>query len=129
VSDEFDAVLAAVGPRLREWCRRSGTTLTARSETERTRHPGTHSAFAPERGMGVALANHMIESRWPAKRRRCAAASNSAKVARIHGGFSTSSTAPIMQAQVQVVGVHDPEAGLVRADHAEKNLAELRAKA
>jgi hypothetical protein len=34
-----------------------------------------------------------------------------------------------MQAQVQVVGVHDPEAGLVRADHAEKNLAELRAKA
>jgi hypothetical protein len=33
MSDEFDAVLAAVGPRLREWRRRSGATLTALSET------------------------------------------------------------------------------------------------
>jgi DNA-binding XRE family transcriptional regulator len=33
VSDEFDAVLAAVGPRLRELRRRSGATLTALSET------------------------------------------------------------------------------------------------
>ncbi|MFF4749811.1 helix-turn-helix domain-containing protein [Streptomyces sp. NPDC002514] len=33
MSDEFDAVLAAVGPRLRELRRRRGTTLTALSET------------------------------------------------------------------------------------------------
>ena len=33
MSDEFDAVLSAVGPRLRELRRRSGATLTALSET------------------------------------------------------------------------------------------------
>ncbi|WP_199429530.1 helix-turn-helix domain-containing protein [Qaidamihabitans albus] len=33
MSDEFDAVLAAVGPRLRELRRRSGATLTSLSET------------------------------------------------------------------------------------------------
>jgi transcriptional regulator with XRE-family HTH domain len=33
VSDDFDAVLAAVGPRLRELRRRRGTTLTALSQT------------------------------------------------------------------------------------------------
>ncbi|TNC25329.1 helix-turn-helix domain-containing protein [Amycolatopsis alkalitolerans] len=33
MSEEFDAVLAAVGPRLRELRRRSGATLTALSET------------------------------------------------------------------------------------------------
>ncbi|PXY28997.1 helix-turn-helix domain-containing protein [Prauserella endophytica] len=33
MSDDFDAVLAAVGPRLRELRRRSGVTLTALSET------------------------------------------------------------------------------------------------
>ncbi|MEU4609017.1 helix-turn-helix domain-containing protein [Streptomyces umbrinus] len=33
MSDEFDTVLAAVGPRLRELRRRSGATLTALSET------------------------------------------------------------------------------------------------
>ncbi|WP_433559316.1 helix-turn-helix domain-containing protein [Pseudonocardia xinjiangensis] len=33
MSDEFDAVLAAVGPRLREWRRRRGGTLTALSKT------------------------------------------------------------------------------------------------
>ena len=37
-----------------------------------------------------------------------AAASNAAKMARVRGGFNTSSTAPIMIGQIQVVGVADP---------------------
>jgi len=37
-----------------------------------------------------------------------AAASNSAKMARVGGGFTTSSTGPIMIAQVQIIGVKDP---------------------
>ncbi len=37
-----------------------------------------------------------------------AAASYMARIARDHGGFQTSSTAPIMRAQVQVLGVSDP---------------------
>ena len=37
-----------------------------------------------------------------------AAASFMAKLARAHGGFQTSSTGPIMRAQVQVLGVTDP---------------------
>lgn len=37
-----------------------------------------------------------------------AAASNSAKMARENGGFSTSSTGPVMIGQIQVVGVKDP---------------------
>jgi len=37
-----------------------------------------------------------------------AAASNAAKMARVKGGFNTSSTGPIMIGQIQVVGVVDP---------------------
>lgn len=37
-----------------------------------------------------------------------AAASYMARIARDHGGFETSSTAPLMRAQVQVLGVSDP---------------------
>jgi len=37
-----------------------------------------------------------------------AAASHMAKIARGHGGFLTSSTGPIMRAQIQVLGVSDP---------------------
>jgi len=37
-----------------------------------------------------------------------AAASNAAKMARVRGGFSTSSTGPIMIGQIQVVAVPDP---------------------
>lgn len=54
-----------------------------------------------------------------------AAASHAAKIARIDGGFSTSSTAPIMQAQVQIVGVTDPEGGRVRLLEARDELIEL----
>jgi hydroxymethylglutaryl-CoA reductase len=39
-----------------------------------------------------------------------AAASNAAKMARVKGGFFTSSTEPIMIGQVQAVGIDDPQA-------------------
>ncbi|GAA0942236.1 hydroxymethylglutaryl-CoA reductase, degradative [Pseudonocardia zijingensis] len=108
------------------------------------------AAFAPEKGIGAGLADHMIENvvgvfgiplgvatNFVVNGREVlvpmateeasvvAAASNSAKVARIHGGFSTSSTAPIMQAQVQIVGVRDPEAGRVRLLEARQELIDL----
>jgi len=37
-----------------------------------------------------------------------AAASNSAKMAREGGGFTTSSTGPVMMGQIQAVGIKDP---------------------
>ncbi|OZF42619.1 hydroxymethylglutaryl-CoA reductase, degradative [Rhodococcus sp. 14-2470-1a] len=43
-----------------------------------------------------------------------AAASNAARIARETGGFVTSSTDPIMRAQIQVVDVSDPEAARLR---------------
>lgn len=43
-----------------------------------------------------------------------AAASFMARIARDNGGFETSSTAPVMRAQVQVVGVSDPYGARVR---------------
>ncbi|WP_037144709.1 hydroxymethylglutaryl-CoA reductase, degradative [Rhodococcoides fascians] len=43
-----------------------------------------------------------------------AAASNAARIARASGGFVTSSTDPIMRAQIQVVDVADPEAARLR---------------
>lgn len=43
-----------------------------------------------------------------------AAASNAARIARVRGGFHTSSTEPIMQAQVQVVDVADLDGARLR---------------
>ena len=43
-----------------------------------------------------------------------AAASNSARIARVRGGFFTSSSAPLMQAQIQVVDCPDPAAARLR---------------
>ena len=54
-----------------------------------------------------------------------AAASNLARIARAHGGFTTSSTPPIMQAQVQVLDVPDPAAGRMRLLEAREELTEL----
>jgi hydroxymethylglutaryl-CoA reductase len=54
-----------------------------------------------------------------------AAASNAARIARVHGGFFTSSTEPIMQAQVQVVDVADPSAARLRLLEARAELIEL----
>jgi hydroxymethylglutaryl-CoA reductase len=54
-----------------------------------------------------------------------AAASNAARIARIQGGFFTSSTGPIMQAQVQVVDVADPHAARLRLLKARSSLIEI----
>lgn len=51
-----------------------------------------------------------------------AAASNAARIARSTGGFHTSSSAPLMQAQVQVVDVADPEAARLRVLAAREEL-------
>ena len=54
-----------------------------------------------------------------------AAASNAARIARIRGGFFTSSTGPIMQAQVQVVDVGDPHAARLRLLEEREELLDL----
>jgi hydroxymethylglutaryl-CoA reductase len=54
-----------------------------------------------------------------------AAASNAARIARVRGGFHTSSTEPIMQAQVQVVNVADPEAARLRLLERRTELLEM----
>ncbi|MGW0593024.1 hydroxymethylglutaryl-CoA reductase, degradative [Streptosporangium sp. NPDC002607] len=54
-----------------------------------------------------------------------AAASNAARIARVHGGFATTCSAPIMQAQVQVLGAADPHAARLRLLEARGELAEL----
>lgn len=55
-----------------------------------------------------------------------AAASNGARIARVRGGFHTSSSEPVMQVQIQVVDVPDPFAARLRLL---ENAAELRALA
>ncbi|GAA1942536.1 hydroxymethylglutaryl-CoA reductase, degradative [Nocardioides hwasunensis] len=54
-----------------------------------------------------------------------AAASNLARMTRDHGGFRTSSTAPLMQAQVQVLDVVDPAAARLRLLQAADELIAL----
>jgi hydroxymethylglutaryl-CoA reductase len=54
-----------------------------------------------------------------------AAASNMASVARIHGGFRTSSSLPLMIAQIQVVGVQDPHAARLRLYERRQDLLDL----
>ncbi|MBB4932984.1 hydroxymethylglutaryl-CoA reductase [Lipingzhangella halophila] len=54
-----------------------------------------------------------------------AAASNGARVARVLGGFRTSSSAPIMQAQIQVVDAADPRAARLRLLEARAELIAL----
>ncbi|WP_267283920.1 hydroxymethylglutaryl-CoA reductase, degradative [Amycolatopsis thermoflava] len=112
--------------------------------------PARIAAFDPARGLDAGAADHMIENvvgilgvplgvatnfvvngadvlvpMATEEASVVAAASNAAKIARVHGGFRTSSTAPIMQAQVQIVGVSDPEAGRVRLLEARDELIEL----
>ncbi|MYW93622.1 hydroxymethylglutaryl-CoA reductase, degradative [Amycolatopsis rubida] len=111
---------------------------------------GRLAAFDPARGITLELADHLIENvvgvlglplgvatNFVVNGREVlvpmateeasvvAAASNSAKLARVHGGFFASSTAPIMQAQVQIVGAADPEAGRIRLLEAREELIEL----
>ncbi|MFI7673828.1 hydroxymethylglutaryl-CoA reductase, degradative [Actinophytocola sp. NPDC049390] len=112
--------------------------------------PASVAAFDPAHGLDLGLADHMIENvtgilgvplgvatnfvvngvdvlvpMATEEASVVAAASNAAKVARVHGGFTTSSTAPVMQAQVQIVGVADPEAGRVRLLEARDELMAL----
>ncbi|GAA3569088.1 hydroxymethylglutaryl-CoA reductase, degradative [Amycolatopsis ultiminotia] len=112
--------------------------------------PAVLAVLDPEQGMGTALADHLIENvigvlgvplgvatnfvvngndvlvpMATEEASVVAAASNAAKLARVHGGFGTSSTAPIMQAQVQIVEVTDPEAGRVRLLEAREELIAL----
>ncbi|NGN44825.1 hydroxymethylglutaryl-CoA reductase, degradative [Mesorhizobium sp. CGMCC 1.15528] len=54
-----------------------------------------------------------------------AAASNMASVARIHGGFHTSSDQPIMISQIQVVGAKDPQAARLRLYERRQDLLDL----
>ncbi len=54
-----------------------------------------------------------------------AAASNMASVARIHGGFHTSSDQPIMISQIQVVGARDPQAARLRLYERRQDLLDL----
>lgn len=56
-----------------------------------------------------------------------AAASNGARMARAMGGFHTSSTGPIMQAQIQVVDVVDHHAARLRLLEARHELMEIAA--
>lgn len=54
-----------------------------------------------------------------------AAASNAARIARIAGGFATSSTQPLMRAQIQVVDVSDPHTARLRLLEARAELIAL----
>lgn len=54
-----------------------------------------------------------------------AAASNMAAVARLNGGFTTSSSEPMMIAQVQVVDVRDPHAARLRLYERRQELLDL----
>ncbi|MFX0015774.1 MAG: hydroxymethylglutaryl-CoA reductase, degradative [Promethearchaeota archaeon] len=57
-----------------------------------------------------------------------AAASNSAKIARAGGGFFTSSTAPIMIGQIQLINVPDPHNAREKILEKEKEIVELANK-
>ncbi|GAA4877335.1 hydroxymethylglutaryl-CoA reductase, degradative [Actinomycetospora straminea] len=108
------------------------------------------AAFDPAHGLGLDLANQMIENvvgilgvplgvatnvvvngreilvpMATEEASVVAAASNAAKIARARGGFTTSSSSPLMQAQVQILGVPDPEAGRVRLLEARDELVDL----
>lgn len=54
-----------------------------------------------------------------------AAASNAARIARERGGFHTSSSEPLMQAQVQVLDVVDPDGARLRLLEAREHLVRL----
>ena len=95
--------------------------------------------LSPEKGLSIDQANHMVENvigvlgvpvgiatNFMVNGREMlvpmateepsvvAAASNLARMTRDHGGFVTSSTPPLMQAQVQVLDIIDPAAARLR---------------
>ena len=108
------------------------------------------AVFDPEQGLGVAQADHMIENvvgvmgipvgvatnftstaattwcRWPPRSRPWwPRPATLARMARVHGGFHTSSTDPVMQAQIQILDVADPEAARLRLLEARDELLAL----
>lgn len=54
-----------------------------------------------------------------------AAASNAAKMAREKGGFTTTSTPPVMIGQVQVTGIRDPREAVKRLESEKHNILKL----
>ncbi|MBY4275433.1 hydroxymethylglutaryl-CoA reductase, degradative [Rhodococcus fascians] len=54
-----------------------------------------------------------------------AAASNAARMTRPHGGFAVSHTGPVMQAQIQLLDVQDPEAARLRILEARDDIISL----
>ncbi|MDV7087210.1 hydroxymethylglutaryl-CoA reductase, degradative [Rhodococcus sp. IEGM 248] len=108
------------------------------------------AVFDPGQGLGVEQADHMIENvvgvmgipvgvatNFTVNGRDylvpmateepsvVAAASNAARMARVHGGFHTSSTDPVMQAQIQILDCPDPEAARLRVLEARTEIIEL----
>ena len=103
------------------------------------RDPEEFRALDPDRGLGLEQANHMVENvvgvlgipvgiatnfqvdghdvlvpMATEEPSVVAAASNLARMTRTHGGFVTSATQPLMQAQIQVLDVADPAAARQR---------------
>jgi hydroxymethylglutaryl-CoA reductase len=97
------------------------------------------AVFDPASGLGVEAAGHMVENvigtlgvpvgiatnftvngtdrlvpMATEEPSVIAAASNAARMARVHGGFHTSHTGPVMQAQIQLIDIADPEAARLR---------------
>lgn len=104
----------------------------------------------PAHGLGVEKANHMIENvigvmgipvgiatnfivdscdylvpMATEEPSVVAAASNAARMAREHGGFHTSNTGSVMQAQIQLLDIPDPEAARLRLFEAKDEIIDL----
>jgi hydroxymethylglutaryl-CoA reductase len=112
--------------------------------------PAAFEIFEPGNGLDVGHANHMIENvigvmgipvgiatNFTVDGRDylvpmateepsvVAAASNAARMARGHGGFFTSDTGSVMQAQIQLLDTPDPEAARFRILEARSEIMDL----
>ncbi|MGW6459765.1 hydroxymethylglutaryl-CoA reductase, degradative [Streptomyces sp. NPDC055078] len=112
--------------------------------------PGLFDALSPEKGLSLEQADHMAENvvgvlglpvgiatNFVVNGREIlvpmateepsvvAAASNLARMTRDHGGFTTSSSLPLMQAQVQILDVADPAGARLRLLSAAEELIAL----
>ncbi|MFD8462420.1 hydroxymethylglutaryl-CoA reductase, degradative [Streptomyces antimycoticus] len=112
--------------------------------------PESLEVLDPERGLTLEQADHMVENaigvlgiplgvatNFTVNGRDylipmateepsvIAAASNAARIARVTGGFTTSTTEPLMRAQIQVLGVADPHTARLRLLEAREELIAL----
>ncbi len=112
--------------------------------------PESLEVLDPERGLTLEQANHMVENaigvlgvplgvatNFTVNGRDylipmateepsvIAAASNAARIARVTGGFTTSTTEPLMRAQIQVLDVADPHTARLRLLEAREELIAL----